>query len=262
MKETVTLSITIIGHNELGHLQELIPTLHWADEVVYVDCDSIDDSYLFARESGCLVFHQPNNPNLNVNKAFAVENASSDWILYLDPDERIPAALAEEIRQKISHPDSTVAFTVKRKNHYFGKWLKYGSQYPDIQLRLFQKDKAVFPKEHVHERLQVNGIIGNLQEDLLHFPYLTISQFLQKFDFYTTFEANYLQAKGVKPGFANAFRYFFSKPLTRFIRRYFFKLGIKDGWPGLFASLFDSLNFIVRYFKLLEISKNKRDTTQ
>lgn len=259
MKKTLKLSITIIGHNELGHLKELLPSLQWADEVVYVDCDSADDSYLFAKEAGCKVFHKPNNPNLNVNKAFAIDNASGEWIFYLDPDERISESLAREIREKISHPDSAVAFTLKRKNHYFGRWLKHGSQYPDIQLRLFQKDHAVFPKEHVHERLRVNGTIGTLQEDLLHFPYLSISQFLQKFDFYTTFEANYLWVKGVKPDFSNAFNYFFFKPITRFIRRYFFKLGIKDGWPGLFAALFDSLNFVVRYFKLLEISKDKRE---
>jgi glycosyltransferase involved in cell wall biosynthesis len=259
MKKAATLSLAIIGHNEYDHLQELLPTLKWADEVVYVDCDSADESYPFARESGCKVFHRLNNPNLNINKAFAIDQTSGDWIFYLDPDERISAKLAEEIREKISHPDARVAFCLKRKNHYFGRWLKYGSQYPDVQLRLFQKNSAFFLKEHVHERLQVNGAIGNLQEDLLHFPYLTISQYLYKFDFYTTFEANYLSAKGIEPSFSNACCYLFWKPISRFIRRYFFKLGIKDGWPGLFAALFDSLNFMVRYFKLLEISKEKKE---
>jgi glycosyltransferase involved in cell wall biosynthesis len=257
MKKSIKFSITIIGHNELGHLQELLPSLQWADEVIYVDCSSTDDSFLFAKEIGCKVFQRPNDPNLNINKAYAIDHASGDWIFYLDPDERITPSLAREIREKIAHPDSAVAYTLKRKNHYFGRWLKHGSQYPDFQLRLFQKDQAAFPKEHVHERLQVNGAIGILKEDLLHFPYLSISQFLQKFDFYTTFEANYLWLKGVKPNFSNTFQYFFFKPITRFIRRYFFKLGIKDGWPGLFAVLFDSLNFMVRYFKLLEISKDK-----
>ena len=117
MKETVRLSVTIIGHNEMVHLQELLPTLIWADEVIYVDCDSSDESYLLAKEAGCRVFHRSNNPNLNVNKAFAIDNASGEWIFYLDPDERIPASLAAEIREKISRPGSVAAFSLKRKNH-------------------------------------------------------------------------------------------------------------------------------------------------
>jgi glycosyltransferase involved in cell wall biosynthesis len=259
MKKSATISIAIIGYNEYDHLQELLPTLKWANEVIYVDCDSADESYLFAKESGCKVFHRPNNPNLNINKSFAIDQTSSDWVFYLDPDERISTKLAAEIREKISQPDSWVAFYLKRKNHYFGRWLKYGSQYPDVQLRLFQKNSAFFPKEHVHERLRVSGAIGNLQEDLLHFPYLNISQYLNKFDFYTTFEAHYLSAKGVAPSFSNGCHYLLWKPITRFVRRYFIKLGIKDGWPGLFAALFDSLNFMVRYFKLLEIYKEKKE---
>lgn len=254
-----SVSIAIIGHNESGHLRELLPRLKWATEIVYVDCNSADDSYLIAQKAGCKVFRQPNNPNLNVNKSFAISQSTSDWIFYLDPDERIPENLAEEIVSKISQPDSYRAFFVKRKNHYFGKWLKHGGQYPDLQLRLFEKNYASFPQRHVHERLQVRGKVGHLQNDLLHFPYLSISQYLQKFDFYTSFEANYLAEHGLKANFWNSGRFLIFIPTSRFIRRYFFKLGFLDGWQGLFAALFDSINFMVRYFKLKEILKNKKD---
>ncbi len=249
----VRLSITIIGHNEAGHLRELLPTLQFADEVVYVDCQSEDDSLPIARELGCRVFQRPNLTNLNVNKAFAMEQATGDWIFYLDPDERISPELAREIRERIQNPGAFVAFTMNRRNHYFGRWLRHGSQYPDVQLRLFRKGHAVFPQKHVHEKLQVNGAVGKLHNDLLHFPYLTISQYLQKFDFYTGFEAHYMWEQGVRPSFSTAWRYWFSLPATRFIRRYFFKAGFRDGWPGFFAALFDALNMMVRYFKLLEL---------
>ncbi|NOX36732.1 MAG: glycosyltransferase family 2 protein [Calditrichaeota bacterium] len=251
------LSITIIGHNESSHLKELLPQLNWADEIVYVDCESADDSLEIARRAGCRCFQRPNNPNLNVNKAFAVKQATGDWIFYLDPDERIPPALAEEIREVIQQPGRYVAFQVNRRNHYFGRWLRYGSQYPDVQLRLFRKGHAYFPQQHVHEKLVVRGRIGHLQQDMLHYPYQTISQYFKKFDFYTRFEAHYLLQQGVRITAWNNLRYLFWIPFGRFFRRYFIKMGFRDGLPGFFACTFDAMNVIVRYLKLWELYKNR-----
>lgn len=248
-----TLSVTIIGHNESGHLEQLLPGLDWADEVIYVDCESEDDSLQTARNFGCRVFSRPNNPNLNVNKSFAMQQAKSDWIFYLDPDERIPVELSREIRRTINNSGSNRAFMVPRRNHYFGRWLRFGSQFPDLQLRLFRKGFAEFPLQHVHEKLLVNGSTGRLENHFLHYPYLNISQYLQKFDFYTEFEANYLYRQGTRPGWGSGFRFLIWLPFTRFLRRYLLKQGFRDGWPGLFAALFDALNFAMRYFKFLEI---------
>lgn len=249
----MSISIAIIGHNEAYHLKELLPTLSWADEIVYVDAGSSDNSCDIASQFTSKIFRKENNPNLNVNKSFAIENTSCDWIFYLDPDERIPDDL-KEILLKItsSNHQEYVAYTLPRKNYFFKKWLKYGSQYPDTQLRLFKKGYAKFPNKHVHEKLTVNGKIGHIPIAMLHFPYLTISQYLTKFDFYTTFEANFMYQNNVKINFVNSLNYLFYKPLTRFFRRFFLKLGFLDGYYGFFAALFDALNYIVRYFKLIE----------
>jgi glycosyltransferase involved in cell wall biosynthesis len=255
MSKKTTLAITIIGHNEIEHLKEILNKLDWADEVIYVDCESNDGSESFAKKQKCKVFQRPNNPNLNINKSYAMDKSSQDWIFYLDPDERISADLAGEIQAVISDPGEFVAFQLKRKNHYFGKWLRYGSQYPDVQLRLFKKGFGQFPQKHVHEKLEITGKTGMLRHDLLHFPYLNISQYIQKFNFYTSFEAQYLKDTGKTPGFVLGVQYIFLKPLSRFIRRYFFKLGFRDGWPGFFAAFFDALNYLVRYFKLIELSR-------
>ena len=192
---TATLSITI-GHNEADHLQELLPQLLWVDEVVYVDCDSEDDSLAVAKNHGCRSFSRPNNRNLNVNKSFGIEQTSSDWVFYLDPDERLPEELVQEICEIKDSNTPHVAFRLNRRNHYFGHWLRYGSQYPDSQLRFFRKGKAQFPNRHVHEKLEINGSIGKLHNDMLHHPYLTISQFLRKFDFYTGVEADICWRRG------------------------------------------------------------------
>ena len=252
----MNLSITIIGHNEIEHLRELLPQLRWAYEIVYVDCESHDGSLEFARETGCRVFSSLNNTNLNINKSYAMEQTSGDWVFYVDPDERIPNILVSEI-EKVIQTTTNSAFKLKRRNHYFGNWLRYGSQYPDTQLRLFKKGSAHFPNKHVHEKLVVKGSIGNLVNDMLHFPYLNISQFLSKFDFYTRVEAGYLLDSGVQITAGNSLRFFLLKPFSRFLRRYFLKSGFRDGFPGLFCAIFDALNFVVRYFKLWELTQNK-----
>ncbi len=261
MNKSPTISLTIIGHNEEYHLRELLPALGWATEIIYVDCESTDNSAQTAASLGCRVFHRENNPNLNNNKAFAMEQAAGDWIFYLDPDQRLPQNLIAEIRKTIASGEPYKAYTLNRRNFYFGRWLRYGSQYPDLQLRLIRRGQAEFPRRHVHEKLQVSGPVGHLSEDFEHHPYLSISQYLHKFDFYTGFEANFLYENGKRPGIALAFRYWFSQPLSRFLRRYFLKMGFRDGWPGLFAAYFDSLNFIVRYFKLLEIHLEAKKQT-
>ena len=257
MENKTSLAITIIGHNEVEHLKLLLPALHWADEVIYVDCESTDGSLAFAETQNCRVFQRPNNPNLNINKSYAMEQTKMDWIFYLDPDERIPQQLAAEILSTIAKPEGLVAFQLNRRNHYFGKWLRHGSQYPDIQLRLFKRGHGVFPKKHVHEKLQISGKTGQLNQDLYHYPYLSISQYLQKFNFYTSFEARYLIENGKHPSLVLAYRYCFSKPILRFFRRYFIRMGFRDGWQGLFAASFDALNYVVRYFKLIELSAKK-----
>ena len=145
------ISVTIIGHNEVDHLIELLPQLNWADEIVYVDCESHDNSIEIAKNQGCKVFSRPNNSNLNINKSYAIDQATSEWIFYLDPDERIPEKLVYEIN-KVVNDTINSAFKMKRRNHCFGAWLKYGSQYPDEQIRLFRKNSAIVPKKHVHEK--------------------------------------------------------------------------------------------------------------
>jgi len=251
----MNLSITIIGHNEIEHLRELLPQLKWADEIVYVDCESHDGSLGAMREAGCRVYSRPNNTNLNVNKSYAMEQANGDWVFYVDPDERIPEILVSEI-EKVIQDTTNSAYKLNRRNHYFGNWLRHGSQYPDSQLRLFRKDSEHFTNRHVHEKLVVEGSIGKLNNDMLHFPYLNISQFLSKFDFYTRVEAGYLRDSGVRITAGNSLRFLVLKPFSRFFRRYFLKGGFRDGFPGLFCAIFDALNFVVRYFKLWELTQN------
>ena len=252
------LSISCIGHNEEDHIRQLLPGLvEFADEVIYVDCESSDNSYEAAKEIGCRVFRQPNNSNLNVNKSYGINQTTHEWVLYIDPDERLTDELLKEIRDTIKSDPIENGFKISRRNYFFGKWLKHGGQYPDNQLRLFRRNYAKFPEKHVHERLQISGATGKLKHDLIHHPYCSIDQLLHKFNFYTSFDADFLSKKNTPLSFNNSVYYLLYKPVTRFAKRFIFRGGFLDGIPGFAAAFFDSAGWIVRYLKLWEMQKGK-----
>lgn len=250
-----TITVSIIAHNEAENIERCLNSATWADEVIVVDCASADETARIAKKYTEKVFYRENNPNLNVNKQFGFSKATSDWIFYLDPDEAIPPALAGEIRETLHVQNDFVGYFVKRKNHYFGKWLKFGAKYPDFQLRLFKREKGKFSQRHVHERLGVDGKIGYLHEPFEHWPYNTLTELMRKFDFYTSFEARYMSQQGMSTGAWNSFQFLVYKPVWRFIQRYIFKLGFLDGLPGFIACVFDALSFTIRYVKLWELEK-------
>lgn len=249
------LSFTCIGRMEVDHLKELLPSLvQWGDEVVYLDCESGDGSLEYAQSLGIKTLSRPNNMNLNVNKSIAMAEATGDWTFYIDPDERLTPELVAEVRQVMESTDCA-AYRLPRRNHFFGCWLRYGGQYPDYQLRLFARGKAHFPNQHVHESLRVEGSIGQLRQAMIHYPYLNISQFLKKMDFYSSFEAQHLYKKGTTISLINSLYYLLYKPKTRVFRRYVLKGGFRDGLPGFFAAVFDGVGWMLRYYKLWELQK-------
>lgn len=245
-----TVAVSMIGHNNAAQLAEALESARWADEIVYVDCESGDGSPEIARRYTEKVYRRPNTTNLNVNKSYGFAQATADWIFYLDPDETIPAPLAGEIRRTIAAGPLHAAYELPRRNHYFGRWLRHGGKYPDVQRRLFRRGRAWFPCRHVHERLEVDGTVGRLAEPMNHYPVDSPHTELAKLNFYSTFNAELLARRGVRPGAVTALRYLAARPLGRFLKRYIGKAGFLDGWPGFIVATLDSLDFWLRFFKL------------
>lgn len=251
-----TLAFTLIGHNEAHNLPRTLESVRWADEIVYVDCESTDGSAEVARRYTGKVFSRPNFINLNVNKQFAIDQARTDWIFYLDADEVIPPALAAELRAVMAADPPEDAFKLPRRNRFFGRWLRHGGQYPDSQLRLFRRGRARFACRHIHERLEVDGAIGRLNEPMDHYTCDTVAVAVRKMDFNSTFNAQELARSGGRPGARMALGYLLRKPLSRFLRRYLLKGGFRDGWPGLIVAGIDSIDFPFRLFKCWDYAQH------
>jgi glycosyltransferase involved in cell wall biosynthesis len=244
-----SIAFTLIGHNEAHNLPRALESVRWADQLVYVDCASKDNSLVVASRYTERVFGRPNLTNLNINKQYAIDQATTDWVFYLDPDEVISPELAQEIRRVIASAPAQNAFKLPRRNYYFGRWLRHGGQYPDTQLRLFRRNMAYFPRKHVHERLEVKGAIGRLALPMDHYTCDTPFIGIGKLDFYTSFNAEVMARSGRRAGPWTAVQFIVLMPLQRFVRRYVLKGGFLDGLPGLFACMLDSMDFPIRYFK-------------
>ncbi len=255
----IRLSVCVTTYQEQDNIGDCLKSVRGlADEIIVVDGGSLDQTRTVARRYTKNIFVRPNNPNLNINKNFGFSKARGEWVLCLDADEQVTPELAARIKEMLVEGTEWDGFLLPRKNYYFGRFLRYGSNYPDHQLRLFRRVKGQFAAKHVHERLQVQGRVGRLKEPLAHFPYKTISQYFQKFNFYTSFAGRFLYQKGVRIRSTTAFWFFYAKPLLRLVRRYIFKGGFLDGWQGLLACVFSYLTGIVSYAKCWELQQTER----
>jgi len=249
-----SIAACLIAHNEEEGLAGTLEALGWTDEIIVVDCGSTDGTARIARRFTDRIFERPNLSNLNVNKNFAFDQAASEWLLCLDADEVVTPALAKEIGMRTSSGPVENGFFLSRRNNWFGRVLLHGGQFPDRQLRLFRRGRGRFPERHVHERLAVEGKVGALSEPLDHFPYRSLSHYLAKMDFYTSFEAGRLLAGGRRFGAAGLVAALV-RGKFRFLRRYFLKAGFLDGWQGFAAASLDLLSLIVVQLKLREMEE-------
>ena len=226
-----------------------LKSARFADEIVVVENGSADGTRRIAKRLASKVVTGTMD-GFGAAKNRAIALAKGRWILNLDADEVVTPGLRKEIERVVRDDGPADAYSMPRKNHYFGRWLRHGGKYPDRQLRLFRNGRAKFNTKLVHERLAVAGPIGRLRQPLDHFPYLDLATFVAKADTYAALEAEALRRSGVRPGFRSAFMHLFWLPVVRFKRRYVFKLGFLDGLPGFLACVHDAATRILVYAHL------------
>ena len=126
------LSVTIITLNEADHIAAAIDSASWADEIIVVDSGSTDGTPDLARAKGVTVATRPWSGYVD-QKNYAAGLARNDWIFSLDADERIPAALAAEIRGAARDRTAVRGYRVPRVTFHLGRWMRTTDFYPDFQ---------------------------------------------------------------------------------------------------------------------------------
>lgn len=253
------ISVVVSAYNEEKKLKACLDSVQWADEIVVVDNDSTDKTREVAKKFTKRVYHQKNDPaNIDLQKNFAIEKATGDWILILDADEEVTPELATEIRN-LEDDKLINGYWIPRKNICFGKWITHTGWYPDYQLRLIRRGKGRYQKKHYHEPIRVEGKVGKLSHHLIHHNYETISQFLHKgLEIYAPNEAEEKLRNGYELDYRDAVR----MPLQEFLSRYFAREGYKDGFHGFMLSVLMAVYHFVVFAHLWEKSKFVDNTNE
>jgi len=219
----------ILTKNNKNTIKSAISSLMFADEVIVIDSGSSDGTLEIIKSFNVKLVEQE-WLGYAKQKQLGVDMAKNSWVFVLDSDEVITDELREEIEATLKNP-SKDGYFVPRKNIYFGKMLNYGL-YPDRHIRLFNKEKGGFINRSVHESVKVDGKVGYLKHNMIHYAYESIDECIDKFNEYST-----LGAKN------NLFKRIFS-PYWIFFRFYILKLGFLDGWHGFItAKLYKDYTF-------------------
>ncbi len=238
------ISATIITFNEQKNIARAIESLRCCDEVVVVDSGSTDRTAEIAHRLGARVIEHPWE-GFAKQKNVAAEAAAHDWILSIDADESLSEALEAEIWQLKKRGPEFDAYTVPRLAQYLGRWILHSGWYPDRKVRLYDRRKARWVGSYVHESVQVDGRIGHLEANLLHYTCDSLSQHLETMNRYTTLAAEQLVAEKVRIGW----RHLLVDPPWTFFRTYFLKLGFLDGVEGLAIAYMAAVYNFVKYAK-------------
>jgi len=246
MAERIPLSLVVITRDAAPDIAACIASAPFAAEAVVVDSGSRDDTVDVARASGARVV-QREFAGFGPQKNFAVGEARHDWVLCLDADERVSPALAGAIRALFERgAPPAPAYAMARRNRFLGRWLAHGEGYPDWNVRLFDRRRARWTDDAVHEHVVADGPVARLAGDLMHASAESIEDYVAKQNRYTTLQARAMHARGEHAGFARIAL----SPLTRFLRFYVVRGGFLDGAPGFAHIAIGAFASFLKYTKL------------
>lgn len=237
------LSAVVLTLNEEKHIKACIESLLWADSVVVLDSYSQDGTVELAEKAGAEIL-QEHFKNYAQQRNSALDRIETDWVFFVDADERGTPELAQEIREVITSR-TEAGWYVPRHNYIFGRLTKGAGWFPDYQLRLF-KHGLVRYERPVHEVAVVDGEIGYLKSPLIHHNYEDKAHFQAKQRAYTDYDAGILKERGIRP---KPYTYL-AQPLRHFWWRFITLKGYQDGLHGLRLSAYMAYYEWVKYRKL------------
>lgn len=238
------ITATIITLNEERNIARAIESLRCADEILIVDSGSVDRTVELAQNLGARVI-EAGWRGYAAQKNWAAEQATHDWILSLDADEALSEALEAEIWSLKKAGPQFDAYTMPRLARYLGRWILHSGWYPDRKVRLYQRGKAKWVGEFVHESVIVQGRTGHLDSNILHFTCDSLSEHLKTLDKYTTLAAQEIASRRVKVPLS---KLIFDPPWT-FVKTYCVQRGFLDGLEGL------TIAYMAAFYTFLKYSK-------
>lgn len=248
----MNLSVLILAKNEEKNIRPCIESVLFADEVIVIDDFSTDATAEIAKGLGARVFQRALNGNWGEQQTFAIQQASCEWIYFIDADERMTPELIEAVKE-IVKSNEKYTYRIPRLNHLMGQELRHGGWY-DYGIHLLPKagssvEGLVHP--HAIHQYQEKRLKN---KHMLHYPYRDWDHYLNKLNLYTTLAAEKNKLKGKK---SNFFLDIMLRPYVAFFKMYILKSGWRDGKIGFILASFHFFYTMMKYVKLYYLDKNK-----
>lgn len=284
------VSVVIIAQDEEANIGPCLASASWADEIVVVDGGSRDRTAEIAAAMGARVYHNP-WPGFSVQRDFAIGLATGDWLFVLDADERVPPALAGEIRDVVqAGGKGNTGYFINRDTYFLGRHIKHGGWGHRPVLRLFRRGYGRTDGRIVHEGFIVDGPAGQLTHHLAHDSHPTLHEYIDNMNRCTSLEAQEALLLGARrswlppigPLWRAARRWLASDrsyrrgyeilkdelknrfewiplqpfaPLLRFLQMYVLQRGFLDGRHGLYLSLLSAVYVFAKQVKLWQLRR-------
>lgn len=247
------VTIIVLTKNEERNILEVIANARKVTEkILVVDSGSTDKTVELAEANGARVIYRKWDNDFATQRNFALEHVDTEWVLYLDADERINDELAASIKKELQ-ASKKVMYRFIRRNSAFGRDFKYGVLGPDSVVRMFPKDLVKWEGK-VHESPVGNLPIITLQGFLKHYTYTDFDQYISKMNAYSTIGAQNNKAKNKK---VSVIKDFVLRPFFAFIKMYILKKGFLEGWLGFVLCLNYANYTLNKYVKLKLINEEK-----
>jgi glycosyltransferase involved in cell wall biosynthesis len=246
----VKLSVVIITFNEERNIGRCIDSVKdIADDILILDSYSTDKTEEIAKAKGARFVQHVFDGHIE-QKNRAISLALYPYILSLDADEALDDVLKSEII-KVKKNWTHDGYEMNRLTNYCGKWIKHSGWYPDTKLRLWDSRKGRWTGINPHDKYEMdsNATITKLKGNILHYSYYTIHDHIKQVNYFTEIAANAYYQKGKKSSLPKILL----SPVIKFIRDYFLKLGILDGYYGLIICIISSHATFIKYVKLKQL---------
>ncbi len=245
------LSVGIITYNEERNLPKTLEAAKKiADEIIIVDSHSTDRTVEIAESHGARVYPE-DWKGFGPQKNSVIDKCQGEWILLIDADEELSPELTDKIKRITEGESKYDVYDINRCSVCFGKELKHGGWSNQYATRLWRRGQVRVSDSLVHEEFVTESEKGRIGEKIYHYSYLTMQDYFERFNKYTTLGAQEYYRRGKK---VNSLQIVLN-PIFKFIRMYIIRLGFLDGIEGFTIASTSAMYSMIKYFKLREMYK-------
>jgi glycosyltransferase involved in cell wall biosynthesis len=242
-----TLTAIIIAKNEESMIANCLESLRWVDQLLVMDNGSSDKTAEIASSYGAQVIAIKTDSFAKL-RTTAQKHVKTDWLFFIDADERVTPQLAQEILVHLETGEAS-ALSIPRQNILYGQVMTKGGWGGEYVTRVFQKTKLEGWSGDIHESPIFEGSVAQLHMPLWHLTHRNTVDGLLKTASWTPIEARLFVEAGVAPVTVTTI---LRKGIMEFLRRGVFKKGGSEGMAGWIEAIIQGINRMIVYILIWE----------